>query len=277
MRYIHRIAFRGSVSQRKQVESMGVEILPSMILEMPVGLPHVSFDLAEDHPNWPALRDLFANWDALGMQWTEFSKSELRNASWLNLVPDWHHGYPQPRDNEFGYLEATYDLTDYCVRCGIGNKQKAPFQMKGEPKWGRRNILQLNWVFDEYFVTPEAWASVFKPHGILARPVLNNKQIELNSVVQLVVDEHVGVVTERLTKEEQACTVCGRTKYLPVARGPFPLLVIEPSTPMAKTNEYFGSGASANKGVIVSHALFRDMQSAGMRGVSFRPVADSDS
>ena len=67
---------------------------------------------------------------------TEFNASERGNAEYLNVAPAWHHGYPQPED-DFAYLSATYDLKEYCPGCGIGEKQVAPFRMKGEPKWGK--------------------------------------------------------------------------------------------------------------------------------------------
>lgn len=192
------------------------------------------------------------------------------------VVPDWHHGYPQPDDLNSGYLAATYDLTNYCERCGIGLKQKAPFQMKGEPKWGKKGILQLNWVFDEYFVTPETWRSVFKPHGVESRPVLKANGAQLKTVVQLVAQEEVDIVTAGLSTEEAACSTCGRTKYLPVTRGPMPALTTEPSTAMVKTREYFGSGASANKDVLVSHRVGEAFATARMKGASLWPVAQGN-
>ena len=45
----------------------------------------------------------------------------------------------------------------------IGAKQVSPFRMKESPNWGRRSILQMNWLFDEYFVKPEVWNAVFQP------------------------------------------------------------------------------------------------------------------
>jgi hypothetical protein len=41
-----------------------------------------------------------------------------------------------------------------------------------------------------------------------------------------------------------------------------------------KTNEYFGSGASAHHGVLVSQAIARALNDAGVRGASFKPFGD---
>lgn len=236
----------------------------------------VTFEVHESDKAWPELEGWIAKRKAVDVVTTTFSKKELAEARWLELTPDWHCGYPQPDELNFGYREATYDLTDYCQRCGIGMKQKAPFQMKNEPKWGRRSILQLNWVFDEYFVTGEVWARVFKPHGIDCRPVLNTKGAELKTVVQLVSYQEVGIATAGLSSEEGPCSECGRMKYLPLTRGAFAALTSEPSAMMVKTEEYFGSGSSAHKKVLISQAIARTLMADKIRGVSLRPVAPNE-
>ena len=43
---------------------------------------------------------------------------EIAAAPWLGLNADQHQGFPQPRDDEFGYLDVTYDTDDYCRACG---------------------------------------------------------------------------------------------------------------------------------------------------------------
>lgn len=271
MRFIHRIGLRLALGQRRQLESLGLDVGPDLAL--PGGSdPLVAFDVDEGHENWPVLKELFAAWRVHDLVRTQFSRDELQAARWLEVVPDWHHGYPQPREFDFGYLEATYDLSEYCSVCGIGKKQKAPFQMKAEPKWGRRGILQLNWVFDELFVTPEVWSGVFKPHGIASLPVLNTKGQELKTVVQLTTCEHVSVDVTGLAFE--SCSKCGRIKYLPHTRGFYPPLLVEPAGAMVKTNEYFGSGASAHNGVVVCQTIARALNAAGVRGASFKPVGE---
>jgi hypothetical protein len=167
-------------------------------------------------------------------------------------------------------LAATYDMSDYCRTCGTGLKQKAPFQMKGEPKWGRNSIFQLNWVFDEYFVTPDAWAKVFEPPGIPKRPVLSSKGVELKSVLQLDIDQEAELDVQEL--HVTACAACGRSKYAPVVRGYSPALMQQPTDSMARSRRYFGSGGSAHKLVLVSQALSQSLVSHGIRGASFRPL-----
>ncbi|WP_155826377.1 hypothetical protein [Leptospira alstonii] len=148
-------------------------------------------------------------------------------------------------------------------------KQKLPFQMKKEPKWGRNGILQLNWIFDEYFTTPEIWMSVFQPIGIACRPVIDRKGVELKTVVQLVVKEEVGIVTTFLREK---CSSCGRMKFLPVTRGPFPPLEERPLASMVKTKEYFGSGGSAHRSVLISQQLTQILRLQKVQGAAVKPV-----
>lgn len=270
MKFVHRISIRLTSSQRSELEALAVKV-PAGITLPGGGPPLVAFEVDEDHPDWSRLRMLFQQWNAGDHVTTSFSKDELEAARWLELGA-WHHGYPQPDEDVFGYREATYDLTEWCEQCGMGMKQKAPFQMRGEPKWGRNSILQLIWVYDEVFVTPQVWTMVFNPHGIGCRPVMNTKHVELKTVVQLTTEEEVGIVTEGLPSEE--CAKCGRVKYLPVVRGAFPALKGEPSRAMVKTNEYFGSGGQADKRLLVSQAVAHSLME--VRGTWLRPVQPSN-
>jgi hypothetical protein len=262
MQIIHRISIASSPEIRSELAAMGVVVGAS-------GL--VTFEVDESHEAWPELQSWIVRRNAVDIVSTKFSKPELANARWLSLEPSWHHGYPQPDEDRFGYREATCDVAEFCTQCGIGLKQKAPFRMRAEPKWGRNGILQLHWVFDEFFVTPEVWSSVFHPNGVGCQPVLDLKGSELKTVVQLVIQDEVGVVVEGLATER--CARCGRLKSLPVTRGAFPPLANEPSVRMAKTQEYFGSGASAHRGVLISQEVARALAAEKLRGASVRPVA----
>src|SRR5262249_12226062 len=179
------------------------------------------------HASWLAISEWIKRQRAVDVVTTKFSKSEIAAARWFELVPAWHHGYPQPDENASGYLNVTYDLGDYCQECGIGLKQKAPFRMKAEPVWGRNGVLQLNWIYDEFFAKPDVWKKIFEPYGVDLRPVLNTVGDELETVIQLVpTANEVDIATDELTAE--TCRQCGLIKYLPTTRGAFPRVTSEP-------------------------------------------------
>lgn len=263
MQIIHRISISATRRIRQDLASLGivkelVTVLDDLVL----------FELAESDDRWPDVRLWIARHDALDIVTTRFSAAEIAGADWLVMSTDRHHGYRQPEDN---YMEVTYDLADYCSTCGIGAKQNAPFHMKSEPRWGRNGILQLNWVFDEFFAKPEIWDAIFKPRGVGCRPVLDARDRELKTVIQLVVEEEVDILIGGLTPV--ICASCGRVKYEPAVRGPFPPIQTPPSGHSARARAYFGSGRSAHKAVLVSQQLREAFTAAKTRGAAFEPVA----
>ena len=179
-------------------------------------------------------------------------------------------------EDDFEYEKVCYDLSDFCNKCGIGKVQVKPLRMKAEPKWGKKHILQLNWIFDEYFTLPDVWESTFKPFGIDCKPVIHHRSgKELETVVQLDVAK-IAKSSLQFTDEHRyaICGDCNRKKYLPIVRGPYPLFEQQPSDHMLKTQEYFGSGASAKKAIMVSSTLFRQIKQHKLKGVEFFPCSD---
>lgn len=235
------------------------------------GLGLATVEVAEDDERWPRVRAWASKASVLDVVSTSFSKDEQLTASWSNLTPTWHRGYPQP-EQDFEYLRVTYDLAASCSKCGVGVKQKAPFRMKGEPRWGRNSILQLNWVFGEFFVTPALWSRVFKVHGVGCGVVLDKRGNPLESVVQLMAEEEVSVDVSG--RESETCPTCGRTKCHPIARGRFPPLRSQPRGQFCRTVEWFGSGASADRMVLVGRTLASALIADGARGASLHPCEE---
>lgn len=260
----------GSVETSATLAAIGFSVAPT---------GYFGFWIDEADPRWPAVDD----WRRRDGQVvppiarTIFTKGELNGATWLRLEPEWHWGFPQPEDG-FGYRDVTYDRSNFCGTCGIGLKQVAPFRMKSEPKWGKRNILQLNWVFDEYFVTPELWRTVFKPLGVQAGEVLSKKGQTLETVVQLVVDQEVDVDTKALTTDgPPTCDTCGRTKYNWVSRGFDVSPLGAPTAAIVRSKQWFGSGAAAYNSILITQQLRAAMIASGSRGADFRPCAPTAS
>jgi len=262
MEIFHRFAIGAHFSE--QFRAVGVDLPESKDLIL-------VFEIAEDDPRWRDVERLakdIGNGGAGHTLTTKFSRSELDAAAYLSMLPSWHHGYPQPED-EFAYRKATYDLSDYCPVCGIGARQVAPFCFKKPPSWGRRSILQLNWVFDEYFVKPEIWESVFRPYGAECRPVVLDKTgAEIESVVQLEIPNLVELQMGDYPFEE--CSTCGRKKFDPRVAG-FSQLPASTASNIFKSTQYFGSGASAFRHVLVSNALYGKFHLVQARGVEFQP------
>lgn len=232
-----------------------------------------AFDLDESDQRWNLIQPWLSRRQPVVTTKTLFTKAELGNASYLNMVASWHHGFPMP-DLDDGYLECTYDTANMCRECGIGAFQKSPFRMRGEPKWGSRDILQLNWVFDAFFVTPNAYDDVFLPFGIRCSNVLDYKSGHpLQSVVQIVIDDKADGRLAMDDSCKHVCAKCGQSKFRPQDSGFFPRLSGGRSSCIFKTQEYFGSGRSAWNATIVSAKLYKAIAQSALKGVSFYPLA----
>lgn len=297
----HRIAARHDNPFWSEVIRLG--------LDYDAGHPHdalgfsiIVFNVTEDQPQWPEIERLIGESDVASHLVTNlFSTTEMDRAEWLHVSALGQHGYPQPED-DFGYIEATYDVSQYCYRCGIGGVQKAPFRLRSEPKARHSQFLQLNWVFDELFVRSEARQGLtaagltgfdFRPAVIhrADRPSGEVQQMEILSVLQPALDPTgLETVTCNERNEEwesirrrfpnlqspvpEPNSYCGGVKYHLEHRGPFRFdrsaLVAAPD--VVKSHEWFGSGASAFRLVLVSQRFRQIVLEAKWRGLSFEPV-----
>ena len=234
-------------------------------------------DFFEDDPRWEEIWQRFKDEDRLHLRWSVFDKQEVRDANFCTPNRFWQHGYPQPDDAEDGeddYMSITYDSTHYCGACGTGLVQKAPFRLRGEPKWGRRSLMGLNWIWDEIFTTPTVWREVFRPFGIECRPVVKNKTgAELETCVQLVIDNVVDHVIPRSHPFEY-CPVCQITRWEYVKVDFFPKPAAEPSSAICKSAQYFGTGHASHNQITISKALYAEIERRGLKGIDFGPCAE---
>lgn len=268
MEFVHRISIRTDTpGALEDLRRLSVATNPSDII--------VSFEITEEHVNWPEVAGWLATERAFGHAWTRFSNQELQAAAWLELGTDFHQLYPQPEDT---WMESTYE--NCCPRCCGGNrKQVAPFVVKKEPSWGRNSIFRFYWLGDEFFVKPELWRDVFAPLGVGKREVVNRRGVPLTSVVQLDFEggktEKVHVMHAGLVGE--VCPVCGVSKYSPIVLGYFPSLETLPHGQVARVQERFGLPRTgyADCPVLVSQQVRQELVKRKIRGVTFTPVANT--
>src|SRR5258706_13520300 len=116
MHIVHRISLSTTKEDQEELSAFGVD----------AGEGFVTFEVTESHPKWSALALWIERRKPVDMVSTRFLPEELHAASWLEMVPSWHHGYPQPEE-EFGYLLITYDLSQFCQESRIGAVQTDPF------------------------------------------------------------------------------------------------------------------------------------------------------
>lgn len=262
MRIVHKIMMSTSKNTAiSEFERMGLtpEPLPSVVF----------FTIEESDERWPEIVSLIKKHDVFDSPRTQFTRTELKTSYYVNVYSSWFHGFPQPQD-DFKYLAVTYDKTAYCYSCGIGVPQVSPFRFKAEPKWGKRSFLQVNWVFDEYFVKPEVWETLFKPIGVPRIPVLHYRTgKELETVVQLNITEKVNLKLDNV--QFIVCPKCGVKKYRPIIRGWYPSPLQAPTSPIFRSSEYFGDGCQAFNAILMKNEFYSAIQSAKLKGLEFAP------
>ena len=94
-------------------------------------------------------------------------------------------GYPQP-EHAMEYRRIVYEET--CLRCGIFDRQVAPFRFKKSGRSSPSGLTQLNWVFDAFFLPPAIAEEVLKAGitGVSIGPALDHGTgAELTDRVQL--------------------------------------------------------------------------------------------
>ena len=273
MRVYHSVFVRRDIGE-PIFRSLGID-------EVPGDQDFIWFDVKEGDPKWALVAEAIRQYRetrkplfGTGARplvedrvWTKFSETDRSRAEFLEMVPLSHHGYPQP-EKDLGYLRETYDLSNACKQCWAGSRQKASFRMTGEPKWGKHSILQLNWEFEEYFVSSLAYEQVFEKHGVPFRTVLSHSDGRvLSNVVQLVVDDTVSVETKDLSSSQ--CPVCGVRSFSVCGRGarPAPVATV---LPMFKSEQYFDS---YRRRVFVSRLLYGAIKAMNLKGADFLPCA----
>jgi len=209
-------------------------------------------------------------------------------------------GYPQPEDR---YLEETYDLGAGCPTCQVGKKLKRAFRFKSEPKAGHSQFLGLNWVFDEVFVR-DGVKNVFEEEGItgveFARPVRHKTGEPLETVYHMRVGTVFppalradGLNTEKCEMPTDPATIrfltangsklvkgpfCGAVKFnypqgvqMRLAATPFAA-----APDIVRMNEWFGSGGSAGRPVLMSQRVKDLVERMKWKGLTFNPIRIGD-
>lgn len=292
MKIKHRIAQNGDDPFWKEIDRLGIDYdraAPDKVRSGGISVLNVTEDLDE----WPQIERLLVTHQVATHSVSNiYTKSELDCAPWLVMSASGHHGYPQPEDD---YHVATYDLTEFCPTCGIGPVQERPFRLRADPGSKRSHFVQLNWVFDEFFLSEETREGL-QSSGIqgieFLAPLLGRKERPSERLSQMVVKTTLPSAIDRTGLQPVTCQIqneefrpdspssnqegpfCGRLKFHRTRRGPHRISgsAFEGAPSVVKSNEWFGSGRSANQLVIVSQEFRQVVTSAKWRGVSFEPV-----
>lgn len=211
----------------------------------------------------------------------------------VQVLAQGHHGYPQPEDD---YYNSIY--SSFCLRCGVHGPQIAPFRLKRAPPATHSSFLQLNWVFDAFFVHPEVAMELAGSgiYGVSFGPVLDHRtgdelrdrrQLLTSAVISCVETSRLPAVTCRPDNEESQWKImAGRTRYN--ASTPYcgsvkhhpPITVAVKSDALGnapdlfQTAEWFGSGGAAHRLTLCTERFAELVTSRRWRGLEFRSVQE---
>jgi hypothetical protein len=148
-----------------------------------------------------------------------------RGATWFQMSGRSVRGYPQP-EREFEYLKIVYG--EPCFRCGIFERQIAPFRFKqsvGVPS----GFAQLNWVHDAFFVPPAILEEIARAGitGLLPGPAVyhhtgeectDRVQLLIPTVITCVETSRLPTVTCRPDNEEVVALRATFAKQAPLSQ-----------------------------------------------------------
>lgn len=205
-----------------------------------------------------------------------------------------HHGYPQPEDDYHGLT-----FRDFCLRCGFHGPQIAPFRFKRSQRAAHSSFLQLNWVFDAFFVHPDVASDLTTAgiSGVSFGPALDHRtggelsdrvQLLTSAIISCAETSRLPAVTCRPHNEESgfdffagrkryapATPYCGAVKYHPPTSLAINSGALEDAPDLFQTSEWFGSGGSAYRLTLCSERFVELAHQRGWRGLEFRSVRDS--
>ena len=215
----------------------------------------------------------------------------LQPMIFLQVFAKGHHGYPQPEDE---YYKVVYP--NFCLRCGMHGQQAAPFRLKRTDGAPHSSFVQINWVFDAFFVHQEVARELASAgiSGVSFGPVLNHRTGgELDNRVQLMISRTINCAeTSRLpaatcepdNEEHKVKFLGGRSRYntlTPYCGGvkyhqPTSLAIksdaLDNAPDVFQTAEWFGSGGAADRLTLCSERFAELVSSSGWRGLEFRSV-----
>ncbi|HRH67939.1 MAG TPA: hypothetical protein PLB89_00390 [Flavobacteriales bacterium] len=236
----------------------------------------VSLVIAESHPSWPDLaRHLAVNSDLLHTVGLRYSAEEISQAGFCEFQCAGQFGYPQP-EAAFGYQNITYYPSIGCRSCGIGLRQVDPFRFKKPPTQRHSHVVQLNWVFDEFFLSERARLDL-EGSGLtgfrIGPAVLHKSGEPLHDWYQLHIDAQLPGVIDTSTFTKELCGQCGRTKYNHPTDRQIEVRLDHGAAPdISRSPEWFGSGGSAWRSTMVSKKFVNYISSRKWRGVNLAPV-----
>jgi len=214
-----------------------------------------------------------------------FEDGELDEAEFFDMSPAGYWGYPQPEDN---YLNESYDMSTACPACGRGYVQTKPYLIKGRPRFGRNDILAINWTYE--FLVAERLRKLLLDAGLDGADFWELTDIKTKTPVpgyyQLLVRNELPPMSPstrfrkvRLSGDVEPCQ-CGRlgkalereSEFGPVALIKYRRSSLKAAKDFNKTKEWLSEGFDSTQRKIVSAGVRKLFLANEIKSVRFEPV-----
>ena len=238
-----------------------------------------AFDISESDSLWEEVYKLLKKYRGFDIYrsgdiyYTNFSEDEIRNAEWLRLIPSFEQGYPQPKGN---WPIKQSSLINVCPKCAT-YEQNNPMRLYKEPSLGKNSFFSLIGL-GELFATSEVFLNL---ENIEAKgyegwdAIIHKTKQPSGKVKQLFVPKiaEPGLLETQEMRQVQ-CPVCDKVKYYSHMKGIMYINrnAIQPDLDFILTNEWFGAGYIAFRGILVSNRVARLILDNGWMGVQLKVV-----
>lgn len=212
------------------------------------------------------------------------------------LISTCQFGYPQPEDD---YAQQVYSFESACPTCEIGKEQLAEFRFNSDSAPKENDFTGLNWVFDQIFVRQRV-KNILEEHHVsgieFSQPLHHKKgekipqfyQLRINTILppaiinndlkmeicQYPKDKKIAAFLEANGSTLVKGPFCGRSKFNFPQGQPFRFKkrAFEGQPDFVRTNEWFGSGGSARRPILVSSRIKELIELNQFKGAQFEPV-----
>jgi hypothetical protein len=209
-----------------------------------------------------------------------FDQQDFETSEWFYIMAG-EYQYPMGENVDLDYTEVTYDLSNYCDKCGMGKTQNNPFRLKRDFKQRTNQFLGLHYVFGTIFVRPPA-KEILNKEGFIGidyvHPLFVGSKEPIKTVYQMKVDTTLppGLVQawHNGGKGYAECPFCQSKKSLYPQRDAirFNKSIFSNSPDIVQSHEHFGSGSSANRLTLVSKRFYNIVEKYKLKGLTFTPV-----
>ena len=177
----------------------------------------ISLRIYDDNLYFTQISELFKHKSVSLQIRCEYSKNELSEAKFLRVWLRRYSGYPQPEaiDVKNSYINYTFDITNFCTKCGSGLVQNDSFYLKKSFNIDKIRFGGVYWEYDTFFITIELRDLFIKEKftGIEFIPVKNIKTKQIvDNIVQLKINS---IFPARLKYDVEKiidCIQCGQKR-----------------------------------------------------------------